>query len=81
LGFYLFAGGFALAESGLPPPDSEGKRPEFTSKIQIPVKLATKATAMPPAGYKLVIEDAFNGDECGPASSVRKSLASISTGN
>ncbi len=48
--------------SDSPAPDRQGKRPKFTSKIHIPVQLATGVTALPPAGYELVFEDEFKGD-------------------
>jgi beta-glucanase (GH16 family) len=41
----------------------EGKRPKFSSKIHIPVLPADEVTSLPPAGYKLVFEDEFNGDK------------------
>ncbi len=59
LGFFLLVCGFATGES---PPDRNAKRPKFTSKIHIPVKLAADVTALPPAGYKLVFSDEFDGD-------------------
>lgn len=63
LGFSLFVSGLALAESTPPPSNREGPRPKFASKIHIPVKLATEVTALPSAGYQLVFEDEFNGDQ------------------
>ena len=63
LGFSLFAGGFALAESTPAPPDRTTKRPKFTSKIHIPVKPTAEVTALPPAGYELVFSDEFKGHE------------------
>jgi beta-glucanase (GH16 family) len=59
----LLITGLALAEAPPSSPDREGKRPKFTSKIHIPVQLATEVTALPPAGYELVFADEFNGDK------------------
>lgn len=53
---------FAAGPSDSPAPDRQGKRPKFTSKIHIPVQLATRVTALPPAGYELVFQDEFKGD-------------------
>jgi beta-glucanase (GH16 family) len=39
------------------------KRPKFTSKIHIPVRLAAEVASLPPAGYELVFADEFNGKE------------------
>lgn len=63
LGFSLFVGGFASAESPPSQPDREGKRPKFSSKIHIPVQLANEITPLPPRGYELVFADEFNGHE------------------
>lgn len=44
-------------------PDRADKRPKFSSKIHIPVQLATEVISLPPAGYELVFADEFNGDQ------------------
>lgn len=62
LGLALLAHVFAQGESPLALPDRGGQRPKFTSKIHLPVQLADEVTALPPAGYKLVFADEFNGD-------------------
>ncbi len=54
---------FAASPSASPSPDRGAKRPKFTSKIHIPVPLATEVTPLPPAGYELVFEDDFNGEK------------------
>ena len=48
------------------PPDPASKRPKFSSKIHIPVKLPAEVTALPPADYKLVFSDEFGGDQVDP---------------
>ena len=63
LGCYLIDSGIALAQSTPSSPGREGKRPKFTSKIHIPVRLAAEETTLPPAGYELVFADEFNGHE------------------
>jgi beta-glucanase (GH16 family) len=62
LGFALFAGDLAMAASLPALTEKTGRRPKFTSKIHIPVPLAAEVTTLPPAGYKLVFADEFNGD-------------------
>jgi beta-glucanase (GH16 family) len=62
-GLTLLVSGFATAQFTPPSPASQGKRPKFNSKIHIPVQLAAEKTALPPAGYKLVFEDDFNGEK------------------
>jgi len=57
----LLASGLIAAESTAVSPDRAAKRPKFTSKIHIPVRLATEVTSLPPDGYALVFEDEFNG--------------------
>jgi beta-glucanase (GH16 family) len=58
----LFINGLAIAETSPALADPSGKRPKFTSKIHVPVQLATDVTSLPPAGYELVFQDEFNGD-------------------
>lgn len=62
-GLILIGYGCVLAEPAPSPPDRSAKRPKFTSKIHIPVKLAAEATPLPPAGYELVFYDEFEGDK------------------
>lgn len=62
LGFAWLAGGLAMAGSLPSLTEKVGQRPKFTSKIHIPVQLAAEVTALPPAGYKLVFADEFNGE-------------------
>lgn len=59
LGLSLSISEFATSQVTAP----EGKRPKFSSKIHIPVLPADEVTSLPPAGYKLVFEDEFNGDK------------------
>ncbi|MGL5016805.1 MAG: glycoside hydrolase family 16 protein [Luteolibacter sp.] len=54
--------GFSLVACGLATGESAPGRPKFTSKIHIPVRLATEVTALPPVGYQLVFSDEFDGD-------------------
>ena len=63
LALTLLINGFAIAQSPSSTADRTGKRPKFTSKIHIPVKLAAEVASLPPAGYQLVFEDEFNGDQ------------------
>ncbi|MDX6765313.1 MAG: glycoside hydrolase family 16 protein [Candidatus Methylacidiphilales bacterium] len=60
---WMWMTGFASAESTPASPAPGGKRPKFTSKIHIPVRLATEVTPLPPAGYELVFTDEFNGND------------------
>ncbi|NQX00074.1 glycoside hydrolase family 16 protein [bacterium] len=63
LGLSILISGFATAEAPPLSPDRGAKRPKFTSKIHIPVKLTAEVTALPPAGYQLVFSDEFDGDK------------------
>ena len=63
LALSLSINGFAAAQSPPSTPERVGKRPKFTSKIHVPVRLATEVASLPPAGYQLVFEDEFNGDQ------------------
>ena len=60
---FLSASGYAQSVSSPPDssaPDRQSKRPKFSSKTHIPVRLATEVTSLPPAGYELVFQDEFN---------------------
>lgn len=63
MGFFLFVCGPATGEPTPSSPDRTAKRPKFTSKIHIPVKLADEVTSLPPAGYQLVFSDEFDGEQ------------------
>jgi beta-glucanase (GH16 family) len=59
LGAVLFCGAADVHAQNTPP---QGKRPKFSSKIHIPVQPAAEKSVLPPAGYRLVFEDHFDGD-------------------
>jgi beta-glucanase (GH16 family) len=59
-GLNLLVCGLAIGESA---PARTAGRPKFTSKIHIPVKLASEVTVLPPVGYRLVFSDEFNGNK------------------
>jgi beta-glucanase (GH16 family) len=63
LALHLSATESTTAETAKPSSAPQGERPKFSSKIHIPVQPASEKTALPPAGYKLVFEDDFNGDK------------------
>lgn len=63
LGLLVLSGGLIAEPSKPATPDRSSKRPKFSSKIHIPVKLADEVTALPPAGYELVFSDEFDGDK------------------
>lgn len=63
LGLLVLSGGLIAEPSKPAAPDRSSKRPKFSSKIHIPVKLADEVTHLPPAGYELVFSDEFDGDK------------------
>lgn len=56
---FFVLSGLAFSEPAPTSPDRNAKRPKFSSKIHIPVKLADEVTPLPPAGYQLVFSDEF----------------------
>ena len=63
LGLLALTSGLGAEPSKPATPDPAAKRPKFSSKIHIPVKLAAEVTPLPPAGYEKVFSDEFEGDK------------------
>ncbi len=63
LGLLVSSSGLLAEPSKPASPDRSSKRPKFSSKIHIPVKLAETVTPLPPAGYELVFSDEFEGEK------------------
>lgn len=62
LGLLVLTDGLRAEPPKSATPDPSAKRPKFSSKIHIPVKLAAEVTPLPPAGYEKVFSDEFDGD-------------------